>query len=49
MRALTLPLVFIALILASACMFTVREDQTALVLNLGRIDRKNLEIGRAHV
>jgi modulator of FtsH protease HflC len=45
MRALTLPLVFIALILASACMFTVREDQTALVLNLGRIDRKNLEPG----
>jgi modulator of FtsH protease HflC len=45
MRALTLPLIFIALILASACMFTVREDQTALVLNLGRIDRKNLEPG----
>lgn len=45
MRAFTLPLIFIALILASACMFTVREDQTALVLNLGRIDRKNLEPG----
>jgi modulator of FtsH protease HflC len=45
MRAWTIPLIFLAIIIASSCLFTVREDQTALVLNFGRIERKDLKPG----
>jgi modulator of FtsH protease HflC len=45
MRALAFPLTLLTLIVASLCIFIVREDQTALVLNLGKIERYNVGPG----